>query len=107
MQSKQQLLQHDRGFLQSNLKYLNELSTKVAQYADDSRAAAAAAAEAWAAEAARRQAVVGMRASLADQKAANLARAARKASLEERLTDLKVRRLRLLKRTGPGLVALR
>ena len=107
MQSKQQLLRHDRGFLQSNLKYLNELSTKVAQYADDSRAEAAAAAEARAAEAARRQAVVSMRATLADQKAANLARAARKASLEERLTNLKVRHLRLIKRAGPGLVAVK
>jgi len=51
LQSKLHLLQHDRGFLQSNVKYLTELGNKVAQYAQESRAGAAAAADAHTREA--------------------------------------------------------
>ena len=50
LQSKLHLLEHDRGFLQSNLKYLTELGNKVVQYAQDARTDAAATAEAHARE---------------------------------------------------------
>ncbi len=90
LQSKLHLLQHDRGFLQSNLKYLTELGNKVRQYAEETRAGADAEAEAHAREAARRRNVVEMRASLAEQQRQNRERQERKAALAEQLTSLKV-----------------
>lgn len=89
MQSKLHLLQHDKGFLQGNLKYLTELGNKVSQFAEDARAAAASQAEKQAAEVHRRNKVISMRASLAESRSQNGKRTDRKADLDHHISDLK------------------
>ncbi len=89
-QSKLHVMHHDKGFLQSNLKYLTELSSKLGQYAEDARAAAAARAVAHVAEATRRKQISSLRASLADSRAANEARSNKSIGFGHQITDLKV-----------------
>ena len=90
MQSKLHLLQHDKGFLQSNLKYLIELGNKLSQYAEDARAEASTKAEAHAAEVERRKRIISLRASLADSRTQNETRNNKSIGLGHQISDLKV-----------------
>ena len=90
MQSKLHLLQHDKGFLQSNLKYLTELGNKLSQYAEDARVEASSKADAHAAELDLRKQIITLRAILADSKAQNEMRTNKSAGLGHQISDLKV-----------------
>ena len=90
LQSKLHLLHHDKGFLQSNLKYLTELGNKLSQYAKDARADAAAKADAHAAEVERRKQLISLRASLADSRAQIEIRTNRSTGFGHQISDLKV-----------------
>ena len=90
LQSKLHLLQHDRGFLQSNLSYLTELGKKVSQHAEGARAVATERVEAHAAEAACRQRIGTLRESLTEAKLINEQRSERSTALGHQVSDLKV-----------------
>ena len=93
LQSKLHLLQHDKGFLQSNVKYLIELGNKVTQHGAEARAAAAAEAEALAAEVGRRKRIIGLREGLAETQSQNEERLERTTELSHYIADIKVRSL--------------
>ena len=90
MQSKLHLLQHDKGFLQSNLKYLTELGNKLSQFAEDARAEATSKAEAHTAEVERRKRIISLRASLADSRSQNEIKTSKSTGLGHQISDLKV-----------------
>lgn len=89
LQGKLHLLQHDRGFLQSNLKYLTQLGDEISNFAGKARSAAAARLEAHAAEVSRRRKIVAMRASLAEARAQHASRAEKKSALDQHMSELK------------------
>ena len=90
MQAKLQVLKHDEGFLQSNLKYLRELGSRITSFAAESKESLHVKREAHSKELARRKQVAQLRHTLQDQQILNGERAANKASIDEEVVSHRV-----------------